>query len=42
MKNGGNGLDRVAVLKLFGEWMIDQYYARLGFVVSQGSLKEHL
>ena len=42
MKNGGNGLDGVAVLEPIGEWMLRQFYARLLFVVLQGGLKKHL
>ena len=41
-KNGINRLGRVTTLKLLGERMVDQYYARLLFVVFQGSLEEHL
>ena len=43
MKNGGNGLERVAILKLLREWMFGQYYyARLYFIVLHSSLEEDL
>jgi hypothetical protein len=42
LKNGGNGLDRVTILELLGEWMSGQYYARLFLVVLYGSLEEDL
>jgi hypothetical protein len=41
-KNGGNGLDRVTVLELRGEWMLGKYYARLLLVDLHGSLEEDL
>ena len=41
-KNDGNGLDRVTILELLGEWMIGQVLARLLFIVTKGSLKEWL
>ena len=42
IKNGGNGLDRVTILELLGEWMSGQYYAGLFFVVLYSSLEEEL
>ena len=42
-KNGGNGsygIDRVTILEEIGKWMLDQFYARLLFVILQGGLKE--
>ena len=42
MKNGGNELDGIAILELVGERMLGQCYARLLFVVLQGSFKKHL
>ena len=41
-KDSGNRFDRITTLELLGEWMFDQYYARLLLVVLQGSLEEHL
>jgi hypothetical protein len=41
-KNVGNRLNRTTILQLLREWMLGQDYARLLFVVSQGSLEENL
>jgi hypothetical protein len=32
----------VTILEFLGEWMFGQYYARLSFIVLEGSLKEDL
>ena len=42
MKNGGNGLDRMTLLEALGKRMFGQCYARLGFIVLQGSLEKDL
>jgi hypothetical protein len=42
MENGGNGLDGVTLLEVLGEWMFGQCYARLAFIVLQGSLEKDL
>jgi hypothetical protein len=39
-KNGGNGFDGARILELLGDRMFGQRYARLLFVVPQGSLEE--
>jgi hypothetical protein len=40
LKHGGGGLDRFAILEFLGEWVTDQWGARLDFVVVQGGLEE--
>lgn len=42
LKNIGNRLDRIAILELPNEWMVDQINPRLLFIVVQGSLKGQL
>ncbi len=36
LKYGGNRLDRVAILEFLGEWVTDQWGARLDLVVVEG------
>jgi hypothetical protein len=38
MKHGGNGLNGITLLEALGEWVFGQCYARLSFIVLQGSL----
>jgi hypothetical protein len=40
LKNGGDGINRIACLKLLGEGMIDQSGPRLVFVLLESSVEE--
>jgi hypothetical protein len=42
MKNGGDGLDGIALPEALGEWMFGQCYVRIPFIVVQGSLEKNL